>query len=262
MSKCAHNRCSNVGPFGSRWYKGRQEWVPYKLCSDCRERNASNYKKFGAAVRSKNKLPEVRHRIHKNANKPEQKARNAVAQKAYRNSAHGKAVVSALAKKRTLAIASCPALRLELTITASIRGRLRGARHGHSVNLENYTDFKSHEDIIAHFQSVLKPGMTLTNYGSFWSVAHKIPKVYYDFSDPEEVRRCNSKANFGCDYEVADNPLSERTNSAKGGAMPSLAEIQSVDPSCWPALFGGEMTESKRKRLWKHRERLMHAECV
>ena len=136
---------------------------------------------------------------------------------------------------------------------ASIRGRLNGTRHGQSVNLANYSTFYDDVDVIDHFESELKPGMTMDNYGTMWSVAHKIPQCYFDFDDPEEIKRCNSKYNLGCDYEVWPNPLNERVNSSKGGAMPSLADLQSIPKSVWPKAFGFEMTEEKRQMLRKHR---------
>ncbi len=93
------------------------------------------------------------------------------------------------------------------------------------------------------------PGMTLENYGTFWSVAHKIPKVYFDFSDPEEIRRCNSKANLGCDYESQQNPLNIPSNSSKGSMIPPIKELYEIGVDYWPKRFGKEMNEEKRRRL-------------
>jgi hypothetical protein len=121
--------------------------------------------------------------------------------------------------------------------------------------MSNYTEFVDHDDVVDHFKKQLKPGMTMENYGLMWSVAHKIPKCYYDFNDPDEIKRCNSKANLGCDYEVWPNPLGERVNSSKGGAMPSLNDLNSIPVSTWPKSFGSEMTEEKRQLLRnKHRK--------
>jgi hypothetical protein len=120
------------------------------------------------------------------------------------------------------------------------------------VNISSYTEFDSEQALFEHFESELKPGMTMSNYGTYWSVAHRIPKVYYDFSDIEEVVRCNSKANLGCDYEVWNNPIGERPNSSKGGSMPSLEELYSVGTPSWPKLFGDHMTDPKRIALCRH----------
>ena len=54
--------------------------------------------------------------------------------------------------------------------------------------------------------------MTIHNYGSVWSIAHKIPKFWYGNCD-ENNRRLNTKANLGCDYEVGG--YGEKTKQVK-----------------------------------------------
>lgn len=248
MSKCAHNRCFNVGPFGSRWYKGRGEWVPYKLCSTCRDKNASDYKKNKAKIVKRQADPVKRARIRETARTPERRATANAAMRLWKKTPEGRVIMKRLFDKRQAEINADPGLRIEQTLTASIRSRLSGVRHGESVNIQNYTEFSTTDDLIEHFKVEMrkKPGMTMENYGAFWSVAHKIPKAYYDFSDPDELRRCNSKANLSCDYEKWPNPLMERTNGSKGAAMPSLIELYAVGKASWPKVFGVEMTEEKR----------------
>jgi len=246
--ECAHPRCFNIGPFGERFYKGRSDWVPYKLCSSCREKNAADYQKNKAKIRKRQAEPEKHARINSNRRTPERVATSKVVRASWLATPEGQAVVQRLGKKRSDEINADPGLRLERTLTASIRMRLSGVRHGESVNIDNYTDFLSVDDLYEHFKAEVKkkPGMTMENYGTFWSVAHKIPKAYYDFSDPGELRRCNSKANLGCDYETDVNPLDERSNSSKGAAMPSLVELYAVGTPSWPKAFGTTMNEEKR----------------
>lgn len=251
--KCSHNRCFNVGPFGSRWYVGRQEWVAYKLCSECRARNALGYDKAKDSIIENRKKPENRKRQNKLRSTEIMKQHRKHQRDAWEATDHGRGIILFHQDKRKAEINQATCLRIEQTLTASIRGRLKGLRHGESANLSAYSEFVDHDDIVAHFESELKPGMTIENYGTVWSIAHKIPKCYYDFSDPEEIKRCNSKANLGCDYEVWPNPLNERVNSSKGGAMPSLSDLQSIDVCFWPALFGTTMDEEKRNLLRKHR---------
>ena len=249
MSKCAHNRCSNVGPFGARFYKGRGEWVPYKLCSTCRERNASDYAKNKAKIRKRQAEPEKHARINATRRTPARRATANASTHLWKATPSGHETMQRIFAQRGAEINADPGLRIERTLTASIRCRLSGVRHGESVNISNYTDFSSYDDLMNHFKKEMKPGMTMENYGSFWSVAHKIPKVYYDFSDPDELRRCNSKANLGCDYETWDNPLSERPNSSKGSAMPSLDDLEAVGKASWPKVFGDHMSEEKRRSI-------------
>jgi hypothetical protein len=249
--KCAHPSCHAVGPFGSRWYKGRQELVPYKLCERCRGRNAEQYKKFGDKKRTRNKDPVRRKREYELRKTEEANARRIASRREYANSEHGRSVIRKCGRAAADRINENPSLRLERALTASIRLRLAGVRHGESANIGSYTDFSSHEDLTGHFSREMKkyPGMTLENYGTFWSVAHKIPKVYFDFSDPEEIRRCNSKANLGCDYESQQNPLNIPSNSSKGSMIPPIKELYEIGVDYWPKRFGKEMNEEKRRRL-------------
>ena len=133
-----------------------------------------------------------------------------------------------------------------------MRERLRGKRRDEeSVNLSNYTEFASIEDMLDHFCLQLKLGMTMDNYGTFWSVAHKIPQAYFDFSDPEEIRRCNARANLGCDYEKKENPLGELTNKQKSDTIPSDDELESIGRQYWPNQFGDGLSAQQRVALRK-----------
>lgn len=253
MTECAHVRCHNVGPFGSRFFKGRGEWVPYKVCPECRAGFAADYQKAKELRCAGRKKPENRARQRELKKTPIAKKHAVAQRKLYAETVEGRAVIRACEEKRTNAIRNSTTLRLEVALSASIRGRLSGVRHGESVNIANYTDFVSSMDMATHFANEMKPGMTMANYGTFWSVAHKIPKVYYDFSDPEEIRRAYSKANLGCDYVHSVNPLHERSNSSKGGMLPTVEEVNAIDKACWPKLFGEEMNQEKRLLIGKHR---------
>lgn len=250
---CAHTRCFNIGPFGGRFYKGRGEFVPYKLCLDCRNRNAEAYQKNRSKVLLQRKTPESRTRERELRKNPIQKQRALNTRRLWVSTPEGRAVVRRLELKRQASINESVHLRLEAALAASIRGRLSGSRHGESANISNYTEFTSTESMLSHFCGQLKPGMTMQNYGTYWSIAHKIPRVYYDFTDPDEIRRCNSKANLGCDYEVWPNPLGERTNSSKGGMLPSIEDLQDVGVDAWPAVFEGKMSVEKHASIRKHR---------
>lgn len=247
MIVCAHNRCAKVGPFGSRWYKGRQEWVPYKLCIDCRNFARAMYEKHGAKQRKKQKKPENRAQERVTASAPTRKARKQTARAQWAKTEDGQKSLKGSQKRQRKKIRASTGLRLQETIVASIKTRLRGQRLCESVNLANYTEFLSVDDMLAHFKQQLKPGMTMENYGTYWSIAHKIPQVHYNLcGDEDEIRRCNSKANLGCDYEVWPNPLNEPTNRSKGDRLPTDAELAAIDKSSWPKKFGDGLTQAKR----------------
>ncbi len=147
---------------------------------------------------------------------------------------------------------------MQESITAGMRERLHGERvDEESVNLVNYTEFVSIEDMLGHFERQLKPGMTMENYGTVWSIAHKIPQAYFAFDDPEEMRRCNSKANLGCDYEQKDNPMGELTNKQKSDRIPLDAELESIGRQNWPKSFGNGLSAQRRVEL----RQALHA-CV
>ena len=249
MAKC--KTCPNVGPFGERYYKGRGEYVPYKLCIDCRSRQSNRYHNtsYGESVRCKQKEPEARaHQATLSKAAPRKIAKKR-AYGLWAATEEGQRARREADDRRAARIRASAGLRMQQAVKASMRTRLAGTRHGESVNLANYTDFASVEDMTAHFESEMKPGMTHENYGSFWSIAHKIPQRYYCFDDPEDIRRCNSKANLGCDYEVVENPLCEKTNAQKSDSIPTTEALKEIDRASWPKAFGVELTAAKRIQL-------------
>lgn len=107
----------------------------------------------------------------------------------------------------------------------------------------SYTEFASSDDVIAHFESCFKPGMRMHNYGWFWSIAHKIPSFWYDYSNPEDIRRANSKSNLGCDYEVR-TPSGELTNGQKNITLPPDDELLLQGESSWPTSWNGRIPDA------------------
>jgi len=116
-----------------------------------------------------------------------------------------------------------------------------------------YTEFASGDDAERHFESCLKPGMRMHNYGWFWSVAHKIPCFWYDFSNPEDIRRANSKANLGCDYELR-NPFGELTNNQKKIALPTNQELLQQGTDSWPVLWNGTLPTPAFQKAMKAKQ--------
>jgi len=160
----------------------------------------------------------------------------------------------ALARKKKLK--ASPTLRIRKALCDHLGRRISGSQGSHSMQqtLKKYTDFVD-SDIVPHFESQLKkPWMTIHNYGSVWSIAHKIPKFWYGDS-VENNHRLNQKANLGCDYEV--DGYGEKTNSSKNIDLPSDEEMLAQGKDCWPVEWMGMLPskEYRDARIAKHREK-------
>lgn len=245
--------CSTVkltSEFGQRFYVGRGVSVPYKQCFDCRKARKVRYLANGAKQRDIQARPKKRARQAELAQVPLRKQHRKECQAVYSKTSSGQEARRRGWDVRRRKVMASPGLRLQESITASIRERLRGVRlNEESVNLASYSEFVSIDDMLAHFDQHCKPGMTMENYGTVWSVAHKIPQAYYDFDDLEEVRRCNSKANLGCDYEQEDNPEGVLTNKQKSDRIPSDAELDAIGRQHWPKAFGDGLSAQRRVEL-------------
>ncbi len=152
-------------------------------------------------------------------------------------------------KRRHDKIRNDPGLKLQERLRGSLGDRLSGKLRDEPTSLPKFTEFKTVEDIVKHFSMRLasKPGMTLDNYGSFWSIGHIIPVAWYNSSNLEDVRRCNSKMNLDCDYNTYPTPTGELTNYQKSTALPSDAEMLSM-VDCFPVAWDGKLPSSKLRK--------------
>lgn len=114
--------------------------------------------------------------------------------------------------------------------TDLMNGFARMIRGGDSPSTINAISFRSAADARAHMREQRSGDMTATNYGSVWSVDHRIPKSAYDHSDPEDVRRCWSKPNM--------QPMHVKANKEKiNKLLPS--EVAMVPKELWPKAWEG-----------------------
>ena len=114
--------------------------------------------------------------------------------------------------------------------TDLMNGFARMMRGGDSPSTIKATSFRSAADARAHMREQLSDGMTTANYGSMWSVDHRIPKSAYDHSDPEDVRRCWSKPNM--------RPMHSTANKEKlTRLLPE--EVAKVPQELWPKAWEG-----------------------
>lgn len=247
------NWCRSVLPnsmFGTRFYKGRGETVQLKSCTECSQKIRTSYSKRAPKQIEIQKRPEKRKIQQLSSKKDCRKERKKKSRKEWEVTEHGKQVLKNCWNNRRIKVMNNPGLRLQEALMASMRERLRGERHDEqSVKLSLYTDFKSIDDLVSHFKTKLKPGMTLDNYGEYWSIGHRIPQRYYDFNDPNEIKKCNSLRNLDCDYEINPNPLNEPTNKEKNDTIPDDVELNSIGVDLWPKLFDGCMNDQKRADL-------------
>jgi hypothetical protein len=114
--------------------------------------------------------------------------------------------------------------------TDLMNGFARMMRGGDSPKTIKATSFRSAADARAHMREQLSDGMTTSNYGSVWSVDHRIPKSAYDHSDPEDVRRCWSKPNM--------HPMHSTANKEKLTTL-LPEEVAKVPQELWPKAWEG-----------------------
>ena len=91
-------------------------------------------------------------------------------------------------------IATNPGLTLNLRLVASFKDIIKGQKI--CARLKQ-TSFTSCSDVRKHFEALLKgSGMTISDHGPKWWVGHRIPRVYFDHTNPADVKACWSKANM------------------------------------------------------------------
>ena len=127
---------------------------------------------------------------------------------------------------------------MQFRLKQSLQAKMRAVLHGR-IRGDDLTKLggicpwvQDEEDLVEHFRLKLDTGMTMENYGTFWSIAHVIPAAYYDLLDLEDVQRCNSQANLGCDYVVPGGD--ELTNSEKGSKLPTDDVMIAQGAASWP----------------------------
>jgi len=257
-----------LSEFGERVYKGKGATVLLKSCKSCNAAQHGWYAKNSTVICEAQRRPE--HKVHARelAAAPHRKATVKTSTALYHATPIGKAKLKRGWDARRAKVMASPGLRIQESLTAGMRERLRGQRRDEqSANLSSYTEFATIDDMLEHFKSEMesKPGMTMENYGIFWSIAHKIPQKYYDFEDAEEIRRCNAKANLGCDYETKDNPANELTNKQKSDRIPADEELEAIGRQYWPKVFGDGLSAQQRVELQERgrvRERGVNGQWV
>ena len=210
-----HKKCNwctktlDLDEFETRLVKGVQ--TVYSKCAKCRPMHAksANTSANRAAV---NKAAKQRfdNSDHGKASKRRYKVSEAgkARYQRYMRGESGKA-----ARKRELAMrkkrrACDPAFALRECLTTAGREIVKG-RIVDSPSFVERTSFDSVEHFREHMETAADhAGFSMAQYGTVWQNEHGIPQAAYDFSVPEDVRRCWSPANV--------RALSAGDNYAKG----------------------------------------------
>ena len=259
--KC--NLCGVVAEgFGTRMWNG--EPIPLKRCVDCR----SYFKEWRKAPGTKARVTEARVEA-----KPERKISKKQTAAAYRKTDHAKAKAATPARKKShlqsqrkwaktpkgqakskrsharryVKRRADPDAWLAENIRIGVGQAMRGK--GFLQTVKNYTEFTSAEDINNHVQRQFTAGMTSENRGNkhgHWSLGHRIPRVYYNPREVEDLKRCWKKVNVFPQWHV--------DNAKQGVDLPPDSELQTlIDAGCGPSILGGvvpsiEVREKLRKR--------------
>jgi len=205
--------------------------VAYSKCVTCRPKhaasnhtspnNAANQKRFNQS--DKGKIVDKRHK---------QNVVGKASNKRSKESAAGKALNKRELETKKKRRACDPAFALMNAINCASNQLVSGERINSPTFLER-TSFDSEEqyrDLVKAAAERL--GFTMSQYGDEWEVEHAIPQLGYDFSIPEDVKRCWSASNV--------RVMTPSDNYAKGVTI--LDELcMEVGSDHFPLSWGGKL---------------------
>jgi hypothetical protein len=170
-----------------------------KICRPCQaKKNATNAKyahgKTGKVTRANfwKSAPGKTVRKKYNASEGGKKARDKWA-----NSDKGAAYKTVFNKRQSQNYHEKPGHMLNLKLSSAFKSIVKGEQES-SVFLD-YTEFESGDDVLAHFARqlpALGDGVKMSDHGPVWWIGHRIPRVYFDHTNMEDVKRCWSKVNM------------------------------------------------------------------
>ena len=207
--------CKVLFPTTFRMLKSQQ--VPLKNCPSCRKRAVERVTRHAQTPKGQSGRKKLMQEYRVAG-----KMREAMAR--YYKSPKGRA----MQKKDNSKVSK----QMQSRICRQIRN------HGYSsATLARTTEFVNNQAMRDHFESTFESWMNWSNYGrqksrhpykTTWQYGHRIPCAAYDFSNPEDVRRCYSKANIFAQCA--------RENHEAGSKLPdnkTLASLESVWPTGW-----------------------------
>jgi hypothetical protein len=133
-----------------------------------------------------------------------------------------------------------PAYALMNAIACSASHLLSGERQTSPTFVER-TGFESEAHFVHHMRKNLPSGVSMEDYGEKWEVEHAIPQEAYDFSDPEDMKRCWSPDNV--------RGLKREDNMAKGVLV--LDDLcRRIGPEFYPADWEGKVPSEEEKEAF------------
>jgi hypothetical protein len=184
--------CRVQFPFATRTVKGEQ--IPMKNCDPCRA-------KVTAKVIAHNKTPKGKASMTR-ANKSDKGKER---YKRFEKTEKGKNRLERHFKVRRERRLKDPTYKLSQNIRVLASNILQCRTN--SPTFVAHTAFNSAQEYVQHLERklvTLNPNWTMADRGTLWEPDHKIPIEVYDFSNPEDVKRCWSPANMHC-MTVHDN---------------------------------------------------------
>jgi hypothetical protein len=178
-------------PFATRTVKGEQ--TPLKNCDACRA-------KVTAKVIAHNKTPKGKASMARSNKSDKGKERNKRFEKTEKGKNRLKRILLVQKERRQ----KDPAYKLSRDIRRFSTELLLGKTCKPFVA---HTAFNSAKEYVQHMERnivALNPNWTMDDRGTLWEPDHKIPIEAYDFSNPDDVKRCWSPANMHC-MTVHDN---------------------------------------------------------
>lgn len=231
---------------------------PFSMCEPCRDKNREYMKDFRESDHGKALIKAyfdsprgkaAKKRVNDSANARAQQKRywaknGRRVQAAFRKTEKGKAHQKRCAQSRLKKIADSPALQLRVRIAQQSKVAIRGRNS--ALFLER-TDFSSVAEYRAALEATFKEGMNLDNHGSVWQCDHRIPQLAYDFSDPDDVRRCWSKTNV--------QALTPEQNRVKCWKIID-SECLAAGPERFPKSWNGVIPDDAQKEVLHARFRM------
>ena len=246
-------RCARVFPFELAFFRG--QWQPLKHCLHHRElQRAKNKRPTSRACQKRARESEAgRASYAKQLESPARKAsRSAYAktekgreQKRKSNKTPaGRARQKRNSDKQHAKLKTDPARKMMHQIRCRLREFMRQADGDESVTLATHTSLPDRDGVRAHMESTFVDGMNWSNYGwrgeNIWNIGHCIAQSMYDWSSPDDRKRCFSLANLFAQWSIE--------NQDANVALPQDDVLLRLRPF-WPVAWNDQLPSATERPI-------------